>query len=101
MIKYKGTTLYPPAIFDMLNNIPFIKGYVVEVFTNELTLDEIRIHINTPLAADECEHKLRPVMQAQLRVMPLLQFHSATTMQEMQFPTDSRKQVRFIDNRDN
>jgi len=100
MIKYKGTTLYPPAVFDILNNIPFVKEYVVEVFTNELMLDEIRLHINTPLPVDECENKLRPILQSRLRVMPLLQFHSAATMHEMQFPASSRKQVKFLDNRD-
>jgi phenylacetate-CoA ligase len=100
MIKYKGTTLYPPAIFDILNNIPFIKEYVVEVFTNELLLDEIRLHINTPLPIDECEVKLRPILQSRLRVMPLLQFHSAAVIQHMQFPASSRKQVKFLDNRE-
>ncbi len=99
MIKYKGTTIYPPAIFDILNNIPFIKEYVVEVFTNDLTLDEIRLHLNTPLPIDECEAKLRPMLQSKLRVMPLLQFHSAAAIQQMQFPANSRKQVKFTDNR--
>ena len=99
MIKYKGTTLYPPAIFDILNNIPFIKEYVVEVFTNELLLDELRLHINTKLPVDECEIKLRPILQSRLRVVPLLQFHSVPTIQQMQFPPTSRKQVKFIDNR--
>ena len=99
MIKYKGTTIYPPAIFDILNNIPFIKEYVVEVFTNDLTLDEIRLHLNTPLPIDECEAKLRPMLQSKLRVMPLLQFHSAAAIQQMQFPANSRKQVKFIDQR--
>jgi phenylacetate-CoA ligase len=99
MIKYKGTTLYPPAIFNMLSNISFITEYVVEVFTNELQLDEIRLHLNTPLPVDECEKRLRPLLQSGLRVMPLLQFHSAATIQAMQFPPASRKQVKFIDNR--
>ncbi len=100
MIKYKGTTIYPPAIFDMLNDIAFIKEYVVEVFTNDLSLDEIRLHINTPLPIDECETKLRPVLQSKLRVIPLLQFHPAAIIQQMQFPANSRKQVKFIDNRE-
>ena len=99
MIKYKGTTLYPPAIFDILNNIPFIKEYVVEVFTNALMLDELRLHLNTPLPIDECEAKLRPILQSKLRVIPLMQFHAAATIQQMQFPANSRKQVKFIDNR--
>ena len=100
MIKYKGTTIYPPAIFDILNNIPFIKEYVVEVFTNELVLDEIRLHINTSLHVDECEIKMKTILQSRLRVMPLLQFHPATAIQQMQFPANSRKQVKFMDNRE-
>ncbi len=99
MIKYKGTTLYPPAIFDIFNNISFVKEYVVEVFSNELETDELRIHINTPLSVDECEAKLKPLLQSKLRVSPLLHFHSGSEMQQMQFPANSRKQVKFIDNR--
>ncbi|RYE23995.1 MAG: phenylacetate--CoA ligase family protein [Sphingobacteriales bacterium] len=99
MIKYKGTTLYPPAIFDMLNNIEFVKEYVVEVFTNELGTDELKLHIHTALPVDDCEAKLKPLLQAKLRVSPLLHFHSAADMQQMQFPPTSRKQVKFVDNR--
>lgn len=101
MIKYKGTTLYPPAIFDMLNSISFIKEYVVEVFTNDLGTDELRLHINTPLPVDDCETKLKPILQSKLRVVPLLHFHSGSEMQQMQFPPNSRKQVKFMDNRKN
>ena len=99
MIKYKGTTLYPPAIFDILNNISFIKEYVVEVFTNDIGTDELMLHLNTPLPVDDCEMKLKPLLQSKLRVAPLLHFHSASDMQQMQFPTGSRKQIKFVDNR--
>jgi phenylacetate-CoA ligase len=101
MIKYKGTTIYPPAIFDILNNISFIREYVVEVFTNELGTDELRLHLHTQLPVDDCELKLRPVLQSKLRVMPLLHFHSGAEMQQMQFPPTSRKQIKFTDNRKN
>lgn len=100
MIKYKGTTLYPPAIFDILNNISLVDEYVVEVFTNELGTDELKLHLHTPLPVDDCESKLRPILQSKLRVAPLLHFHSASEMQQMQFPAGSRKQVKFIDNRE-
>jgi phenylacetate-CoA ligase len=99
MIKFKGTTLYPPAIFDILNNIPYIKEYVVEVFTNEIGTDELMLHLNTPLPVDDCELKLKPILQSKLRVAPLLHFHSASEMQQMQFPANSRKQIKFLDNR--
>ena len=47
MIKYKGTTLYPPALFDILDNIPLVKNYIIEVYTNELGTDEILIRIGS------------------------------------------------------
>lgn len=99
MIKYKGTTLYPPAIFDILNNVPFIKEYVVEAYNNGLGTDELRIHVHTLLPVDDCELKLKPILQSRLRVVPQLQFHSGADIQKMQFPPGSRKQLRFIDNR--
>ncbi|XZF14259.1 phenylacetate--CoA ligase family protein [Chitinophagaceae bacterium MMS25-I14] len=99
MIKYKGTTLYPPAVFDILNNIPFIREYVVEAFTNDLDTDELKLHLHTPLPIDDCEARLRPILQAKLRVVPALHFHSGAEIQQMQFPPASRKQVKFIDNR--
>jgi len=101
MIKYKGTTLYPPAIFDILNNITFIKEYAVEVFTNELGMDELRLHLHTLLPIDDCEIKIKPILQSKLRVVPLLHFHSGSEMQLIQFPPGSRKQVKFIDKREN
>ena len=99
MIKYKGTTLYPPAIFDILNEVDYIQEYVVEVFTHELGTDEVRLHLHTALPVDDCERRLKPVLQSRLRVVPMLHFHSGSELQAMQFPPNSRKQVRFIDSR--
>lgn len=99
MIKYKGTTLYPPAIFDILNDLEYVNEYVVEAFTNNLGTDELKIHINTPLPADDCEAKLRPELQSKIRVAPQLHFHTSTAMHNIQFPAGSRKQLKFLDNR--
>ncbi|WP_276135251.1 phenylacetate--CoA ligase family protein [Polluticoccus soli] len=99
MIKYKGTTIYPPAIFDILNEIPFVQEYVIEVFTNDLGTDELKLHLHTLLPVDDAERKLKPILQGKLRVSPLLHFHSSAEMLQMQFPTGSRKQVKFVDNR--
>lgn len=99
MIKYKGTTLYPPAIFDILNNVDYVKEYVVEAFTNEMGTDELRIHINSPLPADDCERQLRPILQSKIRVSPMLHFHTSSAIHNIQFPSGSRKQVKFLDNR--
>lgn len=99
MIKYKGTTLYPPAVFEILNQCEYVKEYVVEVTTNEHETDDIILHISTPLNADECERKLKPFLQSQLRVIPMLHYLSSAEIHAMQFPLGSRKAIKFIDHR--
>lgn len=99
MVKYKGTTLYPPAVFEVLNRIAFVKEYVVEVSTGEQGTDELRLHLFTELPADACEQELRSLLRSGLRVVPILHFCSYAEIQQIQFPPESRKQIRFIDNR--
>jgi len=99
MIKYKGTTLYPPALFDLLNQCDFINEYVVEVGLNSLEMDEITLHISTSLIVDECERKLKPFLQSQLRVIPLINYLSTSEIHAMQFASGGRKPIKFIDNR--
>ena len=99
MIKYKGTTLYPPAVFEILNQSNVIKDYVVEVKDNAFGMDEMVIHLNTHLPVDECEKTLVAFLQSRLRVVPELHYISSAEMQQLQFPPGARKVVRFIDHR--
>jgi phenylacetate-CoA ligase len=99
MIKYKGTTLYPPALYDILDNIDFISNYVVEVFTNEIGTDEILIHAGSNKPIEDREKDIKDHFRAKLRVAPLITFASESAIQKMQFPEISRKSVKFIDNR--
>lgn len=47
MIKFKGTTLYPPALYDILENIPGVSNYIIEVFTGSLGTDQIVLRIGS------------------------------------------------------
>ena len=47
MIKYKGTTLYPPVLMDLLTNFEEIEHYLIEINTNSILTDEILIKIGT------------------------------------------------------
>jgi phenylacetate-CoA ligase len=70
MIKYKGTTLYPPALFDILNEMENVIDYVAEVSSNEIGTDEVLIYIVPDNFAEECNRKIRADLQARLRVSP-------------------------------
>ncbi len=100
MIKYKGTTLFPPALYDILDNIAYVSDYIVEVYTNQIGTDEILIHISGKGIGEEKEKDIKDHFRAKLRVAPLITFASESTIQKMQFPEISRKPVKFIDNRE-
>ncbi len=99
MIKYKGTTLYPPALYDILNNIEGVTNYVVEVFTNDIGTDEIVIRIGCKNIPENFEKVILDHFRAKLRVAPQIKFEDVEVINKIQFPELSRKPVVFFDKR--
>jgi phenylacetate-CoA ligase len=99
MIKYKGTTLYPPALFDMLNEMEDVLDFVAEVYSNEMGTDEVLLHILPAHLSDECDRKIRANLQARLRVSPHVKYITKEEIQKIQMPEAGRKIIKFIDRR--
>ncbi|MFD2871792.1 phenylacetate--CoA ligase family protein [Mucilaginibacter ximonensis] len=99
MIKFKGTTLYPPAMFDLLNEMEEVLDYVVEVYSNEIGMDEVLLHLLPSDTGKATDNRIRAYLQARLRVSPHVTYVSAGHIQKMQFPEGMRKAVKFIDKR--
>lgn len=99
MIKYKGTTLYPPSIFDLLNEMEEVQDFVAEVYSNDIGMDEVMLHLLPLNSSEETNRKIRSNLQARLRVSPHIQYVTKEEMQKIQFPEGSRKAIKFIDRR--
>jgi phenylacetate-CoA ligase len=99
MIKYKGTTLYPPALFDILNEMEDVIDFVAEVYSNEMGTDEVMIYILPADISEECNRKIRANLQARLRVSPHVKYLTEEEIQKMQMPEAGRKIIKFIDRR--
>ena len=101
MIKLKGTTIYPPAINDVLDNTSFVGNYVVVVRSSDAGTDEVivRISLCEPISADEAVKALKDHFRSRLRVAPLVEILPADVIQQINFPAKSRKPVKFIDER--
>ena len=99
MIKFKGTTLYPPALYDILNDIKQVKNYVVEVSTNSIGTDHILLKLEVESPSKELEKLIKDHFRARIRVAPFIEFLDVIEIQKIQFPSLSRKPVTFIDNR--
>jgi len=99
MIKFKGTTLYPPALFELLSERDEILDFVIEVYTNEIGLDEVLLYLLLAEDSEEYDRRIRAYLQARLRVSPHIKYVSAEEMQKKQFTEASRKPTKFIDSR--
>lgn len=99
MIKFKGTTLYPPAIYDVLNEIESIENYVIEVYTNDLGTDEIRVKAGSGLIGKNQEKRIKDHFRAKLRVAPEVEFYTPQEILALQLPENTRKPIIFFDKR--
>jgi phenylacetate-CoA ligase len=99
MIKLKGTTLYPPAIFDLLH-LEGVIDYVVEAFTGSLGTDEVRLHVDVAVNdRTRIQKELLTSFQSRLRVAPELVIATAKEIESLQHSGNTRKLKKFIDNR--
>jgi phenylacetate-CoA ligase len=99
MIKYKGTTLYPPAMDNILNDFSEVESYIIEISNNTIGTDEICIKIATKTPSDKLLSRIKDHFRAKLRVSPRIEIHDKKDIQKLQFPIMSRKPVMVIDNR--
>jgi len=99
MIKYKGTTIYPHALYEILDVLDEVKNYQIEVFTNEIGTDELLVHIGCVSPSEKLEKEIKDFFRAKLRVAPSVIFTNAEKLQQLLFPETSRKPIKFIDKR--
>ena len=100
MIKFKGTTLYPPALYDVLENIPGVNNYFIEVFTGSLGTDQIVLRIGSTRRDEAFEKEIKDTFRSKVRVAPEVVFEQVEYIAKKQMPQMSRKQIKFVDLRE-
>jgi len=101
MIKLKGTTLYPPAINDVLDNTDFVENYVIYVQQSDSGTDDVIVKISLRNDEPDAVKLLKDRFRARLRVAPKVEIMPKDDLQKIVFPTKSRKPIKFIDLRPN
>lgn len=97
MIKYKGTTLYPPAMNDILNDFDGILCYQIVIQSNEIGLDEIIIKLSAEISDENFENEVRDHFRAKLRVSPKIEMVDFDILSKTVFNPNSRKPINFVD----
>ena len=99
MIKYKGTTIYPPAMYNLLNDFSAIENYIIELDRNEVGMDNITIKVGTNASSEDLMQRLKDHMRAKLRVLPTIMILSIDAVNKLNFPGINRKPILFVDKR--
>ena len=99
MIKYKGTTLYPPVLMDLLTNFEEIENYIIEISTNSILTDEILIRIGTRTPTEALKERISNHFRAKIRVVPKIEYCDIAILERELYPLGSRKPMKFIDKR--
>ena len=98
MIKLKGTTLYPPAINDVLDNTDYVENYVIEVHQSEAGTDDVVVKIGLKYEPDfDVVKELKDSFRSRIRVAPQIEIHPVEVIQKINFPAKSRKPIKFLD----
>ena len=100
MIKLKGTTLYPPAINDVLDNTDFVSNYVVCVQDSEAGTDDVIVKVGLVSEQQfDVVKELKDRFRSRLRVAPKVEILPKEEIQKINYPAKCRKPVKFIDYR--
>lgn len=98
MIKYKGTTLYPKAIFDVLDAFKQVSCYKVLVEKTELGNDDIKVLLESTLEASSTLEELKQNCRAKLRVIPAFEFLEINALKAEVYKKNMRKpeKIKFF-----
>ena len=100
MIKLKGTTLYPPAVNDVLDNTDYVENYVVIVDESDAGTDDVLVKLGLKYQPEFDPVKdLKDRFRSRIRVAPRIEICPAAEVAAILYPAKSRKPVKFIDNR--
>lgn len=96
MIKLKGTSIFPNQIEEALHQSNYFDEYVIQIEHNYLELDQVTLILPDDIS-DSSLHTIRLNLKAQLRVAIKLEFLSHREINNLLFPSGSRKPQKIID----
>lgn len=100
MIKLKGTTIYPPAINDVLDNTPYVINYVVIVQNSYAGTDEVVVKVGVASGQTfDIIKDLKDRFRSRIRVAPIVEVLSPEDVAKINNPANNRKPIKFIDRR--
>lgn len=93
-IKYKGTSLYPQHIIEVLNSYGKIGPFIIEAYFDDFGNDKVAVLIPDNFKNTE---DLKEYFRSRMNVSPELKLTMVDKIRTLQFPKGSRKPLIFRD----
>lgn len=100
MIKYKGTTLYPPVLSDLLRSYQGISCYQIIIRKDKVGMDEILVKVSCKDESEKFIKEVKDHFRAKIRVSPEIEVCTHEELFREVHHALSRKPINFIDLRD-
>lgn len=101
MIKFKGTTLYPPMVIDVLDNCSEIANYQLVIDLNDLGQDNVTVRVGLPQPDPEKDAELiadlKNTFRAKIRVAPNIEIFRSDVLAKEIYREASRKPIKVVD----
>jgi phenylacetate-CoA ligase len=95
MLKVKGTTVYPQAVFAALSELDFVSDYYISVSSRDDLADQLTVHVAVKKGGTlrAIEEKL----QSRLRIKPEISIEEERELRKSVYLPEFRKPMRFKD----
>jgi len=97
-IKLKGTTIYPPAIANLLNANANVKDYLILIENDELGSDTVSVFVEAGTERNT-RNELQEAIKGHLRVSPRLEIANIGQLRKIHQVHKKRKPVKILDRR--
>ncbi len=96
MIKFKGTTIFPPSIYEIFDSRSEISCYKIEVSKDYLGHDTITILLENRIEHSPVMHEIIEECKAKLRVVPHFVFLETDYLRSQVFKNHMRKPEKIV-----
>jgi phenylacetate-CoA ligase len=100
LLKVRGVSLFPAAVFDLLNAIPEVRDFVLVARQQHDLSEALTLHVHLSEDQPPVREGIKQRMRALLKVLPEIIFCDPAQIKAIQLQANPRKPMRFVDLRE-
>ncbi len=95
MIKFKGTTIFPKSIFDILENHQLITLFKINIQKDILGNDDVFVLLPKELENEQFLIDLKHIFKSKIKIIPKFVFKEYLEIYNSVYQSDKRKPIKF------